>query len=162
MKTAWLSNFHSKHCPGPLKFPFGSIATREIEQNRQRTVLSQLPVGIQPEGLNMLLNMNYSLSPWYILSVCLYCTTADTLRTGNMTSPATGAATKLSWALFNTGGDAVEGTLQSFILNKYKLRLHSLSKTLYEVGLGNTTLLWWYEIVYCLTFWIYDRSVVFS
>lgn len=61
MKAAWLSNFHSKHCPGLLEFPFGSIATREIEQNRQRMVLSQLPVGIQPEGWNMLLNMNYSL-----------------------------------------------------------------------------------------------------
>lgn len=83
MKTAWLSNFHCKHCPGPLKFPFGSIATREIEQNRQRMVLSQLPVGIQPEGLNMLLNMNYSRSPWYILSdrvSAFYCTTADTLK----------------------------------------------------------------------------------
>lgn len=95
MKT-WLSNFNSKHCPGPLKFPFGSIATREIEQNRQRMVLSQLPVGIQPEGLNMLLNMNYSLSPWYILSdgVCLYCTTAAMLRAGIITTSVTGAATK--------------------------------------------------------------------
>lgn len=98
MKTARLSNFHSKHCPGPLKFPFGSVATREIEQNRQRMVLSQLPVGIQPEGLNMLLNMNYSLSPWYILSdgVCLYCATADMLRAGTKTTSATGAATKWS------------------------------------------------------------------
>lgn len=61
MKAAWPSNFHFKHCPGPLQFPFGSIATREIEQNRQRLLLSQLPVGMQPEGLNMLLNMNYSL-----------------------------------------------------------------------------------------------------
>lgn len=61
MRAAWLSNFHAKHCPGPLKFPFGSIATRTNEQNRQRMVLSQLPAGIQPEGLNMLLNMNYSL-----------------------------------------------------------------------------------------------------
>lgn len=61
MKAVWLSNFHSKHCPGPLEFPFRSIATREIEQNRQRLVLSQLPAGIQPEGLNMLLNMKYSL-----------------------------------------------------------------------------------------------------
>ena len=123
MKTAWLSNFHSKHCPGPLKFPFGSIATREIEQNRQRMVLSQLPVGIQPEGLNMLLNMNYSLSPWYILSdaVYLYCTTADMLRTGNITSSATGAATKLSLALFNTEGDAVKGALQSFFCNQIEV-----------------------------------------
>lgn len=61
MKTALPSNSHSKHCPGPLKFPFGSVATREIEQNRQRIVLSQLPAGTQPEGSNMLLNMNYSL-----------------------------------------------------------------------------------------------------
>ena len=61
MKAACLSGFHSRHCPSPLEFPFGSIATREIEQNAQRIVLSQLPAGIQPEGLNMLLNMNYSL-----------------------------------------------------------------------------------------------------
>lgn len=61
VKAAPLSNFHSKHCPGLLMFPSGSIATREFEQNRQRMVLSQLPVGIQPEGLNMLLTMNYSL-----------------------------------------------------------------------------------------------------
>lgn len=32
-----------------------------MEENRQRIVLSQLQVGIQPEGLNMLLNINYSL-----------------------------------------------------------------------------------------------------
>lgn len=89
MKTAWLSNFHSKHCPGPLKFPFGSIATREIEQNRQRMVLSQLPVGTQPEGLNMLLNMNYSLfhlGIFFQMGVCLYCTTAGVPQAGIRTT----------------------------------------------------------------------------
>lgn len=38
MKAAWLSVFHSKHCAGPLKFPFGNIATRatrEMEKNRE-------------------------------------------------------------------------------------------------------------------------------
>lgn len=96
MKPAWLSNFHDKHCPGPLKCPFGSIATREIEQKRQRMVLSQLPVGIQPEGFNTLLDMNYSLSPRCILpdAVCLYCSTADLTRAGIRTIALTGAATK--------------------------------------------------------------------
>lgn len=37
-KAACSSVFPSKHCPGPLKFPFGSIATRatrEMEKNRE-------------------------------------------------------------------------------------------------------------------------------
>lgn len=38
----------------------GSVATRGIEQNRQRAVLSQLPAGGPPEGLDVLLNSEYS------------------------------------------------------------------------------------------------------
>lgn len=44
--------------PLPLHPPLssGSVATRGIEQNRQRAVLSQLPAGGPPEGLDVLLN----------------------------------------------------------------------------------------------------------
>lgn len=40
----------------PLSLSSGSVATSGIEQNRQRAVLSQLPAGGSPEGLDVLLN----------------------------------------------------------------------------------------------------------
>lgn len=66
MKVVWTlwRRLVPKHCPGPTQTPpqpplslsSGSVATSGIEQNRQRAVLSQLPAGGSPEGLDVLLN----------------------------------------------------------------------------------------------------------
>lgn len=84
MKTAWLSNFHSIHYPGPLKIPFGSIATREIEQNRQSGVVP-ITSGHKARGLEHFTQHElFTLSPWYILSnwVYLCCSPIEMPRTG--------------------------------------------------------------------------------
>lgn len=72
MKTAWLSNFNSKHSPGPLMIRFGSIATREIEQKWTKNGV--VPITSRHSARwaeHVTLHELFSLSPWYILSVYL-------------------------------------------------------------------------------------------
>lgn len=129
MKTAWLSSFHSKHCPGPLRFPFGSIATREIEQNRLENGVVPITSGHTARGVEHVTQHElFTLSPWYILSDgdCPYCTTADMLRT--RTTFAAAAAIKVK-TLANIKRAAITGALWRFLINKQKLRLHSLLLT---------------------------------